>query len=188
MFPNRNKLYTYSGLVAATSAYPAFATTGGDVTSKQEAAAFLANVNRETGGLYYTSEIDKSKTYCVPSAGPCAPGKRYYGRGPLQITWNYHYIAAGKSLGLDLMSNPDLVSTDAAVSWKSALWYWNTQKGGSSHTPHDSIVNQHSFGGTIKAINGGECRVGNKAMMERVKHYKSFCSILGVPTGGSLEC
>ena len=34
MFPNRNSFYTYSGLIAAMSAYPAFANTGSD-TVKQ---------------------------------------------------------------------------------------------------------------------------------------------------------
>ncbi|HEY3478091.1 MAG TPA: glycoside hydrolase family 19 protein, partial [Streptomyces sp.] len=51
MFPNRNSFYTYSGLTAAMSAYPGFATTGSDTVKKQEAAAFLANVSHETGGL-----------------------------------------------------------------------------------------------------------------------------------------
>ncbi|MFJ4522141.1 chitinase, partial [Streptomyces sp. NPDC088810] len=56
MFPNRNSFYTYSGLTAALSAYPAFANTGSDTVKKQEAAAFLANVNHETGGLVYVVE------------------------------------------------------------------------------------------------------------------------------------
>ncbi|MGW2472747.1 carbohydrate-binding protein, partial [Streptomyces sp. NPDC001665] len=51
MFPNRNSFYTYSGLTAALSAYPGFANTGSDTVKKQEAAAFLANVSHETGGL-----------------------------------------------------------------------------------------------------------------------------------------
>src|SRR5205823_540335 len=53
MFPNRNSFYTYQGLTAALSAYPGFANTGSDTVKKQEAAAFLANVSHETGGLVY---------------------------------------------------------------------------------------------------------------------------------------
>ena len=45
MFPSRNSFYTYQGLVAALAKYPSFATTGGVTVSKQEAAAFLANVS-----------------------------------------------------------------------------------------------------------------------------------------------
>ncbi|MFC8784924.1 chitinase, partial [Streptomyces nigra] len=56
MFPGRNSFYTYSGLVAALSAYPGFANSGSDTVKKQEAAAFLANVNHETGGLVHIVE------------------------------------------------------------------------------------------------------------------------------------
>ncbi|MYX74760.1 glycoside hydrolase family 19 protein, partial [Streptomyces sp. SID3915] len=56
MFPSRNSFYTYSGLTAALSAYPAFANTGSDTVKKQEAAAFLANVSHETGGLVHIVE------------------------------------------------------------------------------------------------------------------------------------
>src|SRR5688572_30684453 len=56
MFPNRNSFYTYSGLTAALSAYPGFTTTGSDTVRKQEAAAFLANVSHETGGLVHIVE------------------------------------------------------------------------------------------------------------------------------------
>src|SRR5690349_15498677 len=51
MFPRRDAFYTYEGLTAALGAYPAFATTGTATVRKQEAAAFLANVSHETGGL-----------------------------------------------------------------------------------------------------------------------------------------
>ncbi|MGO1240584.1 MAG: glycoside hydrolase family 19 protein, partial [Cellulosimicrobium funkei] len=47
MFPERNPFYTYAGLVAATVAYPAFATSGGDRVARREAAAFLAQVSHE---------------------------------------------------------------------------------------------------------------------------------------------
>ena len=53
MFPDRDPFFTYDGLVEATAAYPAFAQTGSRTTRKQEAAAFLANISHETGGLFY---------------------------------------------------------------------------------------------------------------------------------------
>ncbi|CAM5279687.1 hypothetical protein SALBM135S_08625 [Streptomyces alboniger] len=51
MFPSRNSFYTYKGLTDALKAYPGFANTGSDTVKRQEAAAFLANVHHETGGL-----------------------------------------------------------------------------------------------------------------------------------------
>ncbi|QMU69952.1 glycoside hydrolase family 19 protein [Streptacidiphilus sp. P02-A3a] len=191
MFPNRNSFYTYSGLVAALSSYPGFATTGSATVQKQEAAAFLANVDHETGGLVYVTEIDQSGDYCASESYGCPAGTyAYYGRGPLQISWNFNYEAAGNALGVDLLDNPGLVATNASVSWETALWYWDTQTGPGSMTAHNAIVNGAGFGQTIEAINGSvECNGGNTAeMQDRVNDYESFTSILGVSPGSNLTC
>ncbi|MBY8854217.1 hypothetical protein K7G98_40665, partial [Saccharothrix sp. MB29] len=60
MFPGRNPFYTYAGLTAALNAYPGFAKTGSDTVRKQEAAAFLANANHETGGLVHVVEQNQA--------------------------------------------------------------------------------------------------------------------------------
>jgi predicted chitinase/chitodextrinase len=194
MFPSRNGFYTYSGLTAAMSAYPGFAKTGSDTVKRQEAAAFLANVSHETGGLVYIVEqntanyshyCDTSQSYGCP-AGQSA----YYGRGPIQLSWNFNYKAAGDALGIDLLHNPDLVQTDSAVSWKTGLWYWNTQSGPGTMTPHNAMVNSAGFGETIRSINGSiECNGGNPAQVQsRVDAYQRFVAILGVPAGSNLYC
>jgi hypothetical protein len=190
MFPNRNSFYTYSGLVAALSAYPDFANTGGTTVELQEAAAFLANVDHETSGLYYIREVDQSGNYCASESYGCPAGTyQYYGRGPLQISWNFNYYAAGNALGIDLLDNPDQVATDSATSWKTALWYWETGTGNGSLTSHQAMTTGAGFGATIRAINDIECNGGNTAeMQDRVNDYQSFTSLLGVPAGGNLTC
>ena len=192
MFPSRNAFYTYSGLVTAANFYPAFAGTGTLDTKKREAAAALANFNHETGGLWYITEIAKN-VYC--DAGntqyPCAAGKQYYGRGPIQISWNFNYGAAGVALGLPLLSNPDLVEQDASVAWKTALWYWMTQTGPGTMTPHNAMVNGAGFGETIRSINGSlECNGGNTTQVQsRINAYNNFIGILGTTAGpGNLGC
>jgi predicted chitinase len=190
MFPNANSFYTYSGLVAALSAYPSCATTGGATVEAQEAAAFLANVDHETGGLVYINEIDQSGDYCASESYGCPAGTyAYYGRGPLQISWNFNYEAAGQAIGQDLLDNPNLVSTNAAISWETALWYWMTQPGGASETSHSAMVDGDGFGTTIRAINDIECNGGDTSeMQDRVNDYESFTSILGVSPGANLTC
>ncbi|MFD7179510.1 glycoside hydrolase family 19 protein [Streptomyces sp. NPDC059904] len=194
MFPNRNPFYTYSGLTAALSAYPGFANTGSDTVKRQEAAAFLANVSHETGGLVYIVEqntanyphyCDSSQSYGCP-AGTAA----YYGRGPIQLSWNFNYKAAGDALGIDLLHNPYLVEQDAAVAWKTGLWYWNTQSGPGTMTPHNAMVNGAGFGETIRSINGSlECNGGNPGQVQsRVDRYKAFVQILGTTPGDNLSC
>ena len=194
MFPSRNSFYTYSGLTAAMSAYPGFAKTGSDTVKKQEAAAFLANVSHETGGLVYIVEQNTANYSHYCDAGQsygCPAGQSaYYGRGPIQLSWNFNYKAAGDALGIDLLHNPNLVQTDSAVSWKTGLWYWNTQSGPGSMTPHNAMVNGAGFGETIRSINGSiECNGGNPAQVQsRVNAYQQFVSILGVPAGNNLYC
>ncbi|WP_445528111.1 glycoside hydrolase family 19 protein [Streptomyces cyslabdanicus] len=194
MFPNRNGFYTYSGLVAALDAYPGFANTGSDETKKQEAAAFLANVSHETGGLVYVVEQNTANypNYCDWSQpyGCPAGQSAYYGRGPIQLSWNFNYKASGDALGIDLLNNPWLVENDSAVAWKTGLWYWNTQSGPGSMTAHNAMVNGAGFGQTIRSINGSiECDGGNPAQVQsRVTTYQQFTQILGVSTGDNLYC
>ncbi|MGA4845281.1 glycoside hydrolase family 19 protein [Streptomyces sp. G5(2025)] len=194
MFPNRNSFYTYKGLTDALKAYPGFANTGSDTVKRQEAAAFLANVSHETGGLVHVVEqnqnnyphyCDKTQPYGCP-AGQAA----YYGRGPIQLSWNFNYKAAGDALGIDLLNNPYLVEQNPAIAWQTGLWYWNTQSGPGTMTPHNAMVNGVGFGETIRAINGTlECNGGNPAQVQsRIDKYKAFTQILGTTPGSNLSC
>jgi predicted chitinase len=190
MFPQRNQFYTYQGLVAATAKYPMFASTGSADQQKREVAAFLANVARETGELVYIEQIAKDM-YCSSSANcACEPGKEYYGRGPLQISWNYNYCSAGAALGYDLRAQPELVSTNATVAWATGLWFWMTQHGAGNYTSHEAITGDHGFGETIRSINGDvECNGGSPdGVNSRVGFYQKFCQMLGVDPGANLTC
>jgi len=192
MFPQGSSLYSYVDLVHATANYPDFASDGSD-GAKRDAAAFLANVARESLELQYTDEIIQGP-YCQPSDDcPCADGKSYFGRGALQISWNYNYCAAGKDLGLPLLANPELVSSDPNLRWLTGLWFWMTQTSGTGHTPHSAIASD-GFGETIRIINGGiECNGPTDPQVQanvadRKSHYLRFTAILGVSIGGPIDC
>jgi predicted chitinase len=190
MFPNNHlPIYSYQGLLDAAAAYPGFADSGSIDARKREIAAFLANVARESGELQYVDEINKAD-YCDPSPNcPCEPGQQYFGRGAIQLSWNYNYCAAGSALGYDLRANPGQVSSNPKLVWLTGMWYWMTATGAGSQTCHNGIANS-GFGSTIQTINGGlECNGKNPgAVQVRVDHYLNFCSILGVSPGGNLTC
>ncbi|MBG0823126.1 chitinase [Planomonospora sp. ID91781] len=194
MFKERNPFYTYSGLVTALSAYPEFAATGSDTVKKQEAAAFLANISHETGGLRHIVEVNTANYshYCEPAKPYGCPAglSSYYGRGPIQLSWNFNYKAAGDALEIDLLNNPDLVQKEASVAWMTAIWYWMTQNGPGTMTPHAAMVGGHGFGETIRSINGRlECDGANSRQVEnRVRLYLEFTGILGVDPGSGLRC
>lgn len=194
MFPGRNAFFTYKGLTDALSAYPGFAHTGDQNTRKRDAAAFLANVGHETGGLRFVVEQNRANYshYCDHSQpyGCPAGASAYYGRGPLQLSWNYNYKAAGDALHIDLLHDPYKVEKEPAVAWKTGLWFWNSQRGAGHMTPHDAMVQNKGFGETIRSINGAlECDGKNPdERNDRINLYKKFAGILGADPGGNLSC
>jgi chitinase len=148
----------------------------------------LANVARETGELVFIEQIEKAD-YCMAQGNcQCQQGKQYYGRGPIQISWNYNYCAAGAALGYDLRAQPELVAQDATVAWATGLWFWMTQAGAGNAAPHIAV--QTGFGETIRSINGDqECNgAWAEAVNARVSFYQKFCQLLGVSPGDNVSC
>ncbi|PSB45490.1 hypothetical protein C7B80_16670 [Cyanosarcina cf. burmensis CCALA 770] len=221
MFPNRNALYAYDSLVTAAQKYPQFCNEGSDEQRQREAAAFLANIAHETTGgwdtapggryawgLHFIEEVGcengSCTQYCDPNntTYPCVPGKTYHGRGPIQLSWNYNYGAVGQALGVDLLANPDLVKSDGAIAFQTALRFWMTAQppkpschavmsGGWTPSPGDASKGRiPGFGMTINIINGGlECSIPTNAKVEsRVGFYQHFCQMLGVSMGESVYC
>ncbi|KAG5530509.1 hypothetical protein RHGRI_025453 [Rhododendron griersonianum] len=178
--------YTRSVFLQAADSYPLFGREGSIDVSKREIAAAFAHFTHETGHFCYIEEIDgASKDYCdeTNTQYPCVAGKGYYGRGPIQLSWNFNYGPAGKSIGFDGLNNPDLVATDPLIAFKTALWYW-------MNFVHSIIVSGQGFGETIRAINGAiECNGGNPATVSaRVGYYTEYCNQLGVAPGDNLYC
>jgi predicted chitinase len=171
-----------------TGAYKAFASTGSAEQRKREAAAFLANIAHETGGLQHTEELNQAvwHEYCDDKQpyGCPAGQSAYHGRGPIQLSWNYNYKAAGDALGIDLLHKPDLVKTDASVAWKTGVWYWMTGTGKAGMTSHQAMNGGGSFATTIYAINARECGGAHSDQVaSRVNNFNRFTQILGVSTG-----
>jgi chitinase len=197
IFPpaGRNPVYTHAGFLQAAKAFPRFIATGDAETCRKEAAAFLANVAHESGRLRYVEEINKNR-YCS-NRGDCPcdnatndQSKWYFGRGAMQLSWNYNYCAAGNYLGVDLRAQPDLISRTPELAWKTAIWFWMTQVGGGRDTCHNSITGPGGFGETIRTINGGiECNKGGygaqPGVTERVKAYLDYAKRLGITNPGA---
>lgn len=197
LFPKRLPFYTYEGLVAAATAYPRFANGGDAERDRQEMAAFLANIMQESDSLQAVREYNQAAYdhYCRQGPGEsCAPGQQYYGRGPIQLSWNFNYLHAGQALGLDLWGNPDLVATDATVAWKTALWYWMERTGPATMTAHEAMQGGIGFGGTIRAINGiVECdqpgdATAQRRIARRLAFYTQAAQVLEVSRGANLGC
>jgi basic endochitinase B len=221
LFPNRNALYAYDALIEAAAKYPELGTTGTPDERRRELAAFLGNISHETTGgwdaapggpqawgLYFTQEVGCESGACTSYCDttnvryPCQPGKTYHGRGPIQLSWNFNYGAVGDALGLDLLADPDLVTSDGEIAFETALWFWTTAQPPkpSAHavmlglwqpTPADASAGRApGFGMTVNIINGGlECGIPTDARVrDRIAFYRRFAEVLGTSEGENLEC
>lgn len=74
-------------------------------------------------------------------------GWKFRGRGLKQVTFHDNYLACGNALGLDLVTNPDLLLTDQNAA-RSAGWFW--QANGCN-----AFADKGDFVGLTKRINGG---------------------------------
>ncbi|XP_047339870.1 endochitinase EP3-like [Impatiens glandulifera] len=179
--------YTRQAFLQARELFTAFGTIGSEDDSKREIAAFFAHATHET--FTHFCKIEEvngaSQNYCDPTKTqyPCAAGKQYFGRGPIQLSWNYNYGPAGERLGFDGLNNPEIVATDPLVSFKTALWFWMTNV-------HPVVTTGQGFGATTRKINGDlECDGKRPDLVNaRIGYYRDYCSQFGVDPGSNLSC
>lgn len=124
-----------------------------NINTCQRKSAFLAQIFHESGGLKWQEELASGQAYeGRKDLGNIytGDGKRFKGRGLIQLTGRHNYNIAGKALGLDLINFPDLAS-NATNAPRIAGWYWNSRN-------LNKLADQHniaSFQKITRAINGG---------------------------------
>ena len=93
----------------------------GNITTKARMAAFLGNISPETDS-FKTLEEYGDEAYFRSFLGD---EWLYHGRGYIMNTWLAAYRALSDELGVDLVSNPDLLSEDKELAAKAAVWLWS---------------------------------------------------------------
>lgn len=182
--------------------YGTFCKNKSEVLNKKELAALFAHMAHETrnginskynDGLMLINESKTDSAYITKNViYPAAQGKKYYGRGPLQLSYNGNYGFASDCIfgnkGI-LLNNPDLITSDPVVSFETAIYFWMTPQS-LKPSAHDVITGnwkptvdddqknyKPGFGLTINIINGKlECSKGenNTAMKDRIGFYQYF--------------
>ncbi|ANI54426.1 glycoside hydrolase family 19 protein [Pseudomonas sp. DR 5-09] len=124
------------------------------IVGPKRAAAFIAQIGHESGQLHYVREIwgptAAQRGYeGREDLGNALPGdgRKYCGRGLIQITGRANYAKCGEALGLDLISHPELLELPQHAAM-SAAWFWK-QKG------LNDLADREEFNTITRRINGG---------------------------------
>jgi putative chitinase len=97
-----------------------------NINTPARVAAWLGQLAHESGGLHYWEEIASGAAYeGRVDLGNTHPGdgKRYKGRGPIQITGLANYKKAGAELEIDLINHPEQAAS-VPTGCLIAAWYW----------------------------------------------------------------
>ena len=210
LFPKANPAYTYENFLKAVGSFPSVCRSGRDC--RRELANIFAHFQQETLGLYFLEEINRAE-YCaqgtawVSQSYPCSPGRKYYGRGAKQLSWNYNYGAFSQAMFGDpqvLLDQPELVAT-TWLNFASAIWFFVTPQ-----PPKPSMLQVVSgdwepngadmkgnilpgFGATTMIINGalecGPSPANTHGSNNRQHHYQLYSEMFGLDiTGEKLDC
>ena len=91
-------------------------------------------------------------------------GWKYRGRGFLQNTLRDNYKQLTRDTGINFLSNPDLLLTEAN-SMVAALWFWNKHK-------LNLLADKDDVRGITKIINGGYNGLPDR--IQKVNYYKTI--------------
>lgn len=149
-----------------------------DISTPMREAAFLAQIAHESGELKFFEEIwgptAAQKRYEPPSDlakrlgnTQKGDGKRYKGRGPIQITGRFNYRKYGQLLNVDLEGNPDLAAT-TQIGFETAGQYWKMNG-------LNELADIPDFTAITRKINGGL-----NGLADREKYFARAKQALGV--------
>lgn len=117
-------------------------------------AHFLAQIGHESGELKYSEEIASGEAYegRAEDLGNTQPGdgKRFKGRGLIQLTGRSNYKKYGDARNKDYTANGNvaLLATDSNVAVDVACWFWVTHG-------LNALADRDDVKAVTKAINGG---------------------------------
>lgn len=146
-----------------------------DIDNLKRAAAFLAQVGHESGGLRWVAELADGSAYDVgklalrlgntPEAD--GDGQRFKGRGLIQLTGTRNYVLGMMALDLDLLHHPELLTDPVAAARVSGWYWWNNRL--------NRFADSGDFVGLTKAINGG-----TNGLADRRERWEAGKKALGV--------
>ena len=140
------------------------------VDTMQRTAAFIAQLAHESGEFRWMEDIwgptDPQRRYEPPGTlaarlGNTQPGdgKRFKGRGPIQITGRFNYTKYGALLEIDLVAQPELAAMPE-TAFATAGLYWKSNG-------LNELADANDFIKITRRINRGHERPGGAAEVPR---------------------
>ena len=121
-----------------------------DINTKLRIAHFMAQVTHECAGFRTTEEFATGAAYegrADLGNTQKGDGRRYKGRGLIQLTGRANYRSIGKKLNLPLEQHPELAA-EPAISLKIACEYWKSRNINAAADRDDLIK-------VTRLVNGG---------------------------------
>jgi putative chitinase len=149
-----------------------------EINTPLRESAFVAQIAHESGELRYLEEIwgptSAQKRYEPPSKKAselgnklAGDGKRFKGRGAIQITGRGNYKKFGEQLSLDLLAHPELAA-QPEVAFRISALFWQEHK-------LNEMADKQAFEAITRCINGGLM-----GQAERLKFYHRAKALCGV--------
>ena len=146
------------------------------VDTLQRTAAFIAQLAHESGEFRWMEELwgptDPQRRYEPPGTlaarlgnTQTGDGKRFKGRGPIQITGRFNYAKYGTLLGIDLVAQPELAATPE-FAFATAGLYWQSNR-------LNELADAGDFIKITRRINGG-----TNGLPDRQKYHALALGVL----------
>lgn len=161
-----------------------------EINTNERLACFIAQLAHESGSFNYVKEIADGSAYeGRKDLGNIKPGdgKKYKGRGLIQITGYFNYKAVSKSFFGDerLLTNPEILE-QPRYALQSALWYWKSRNLNKIADYDDKFIKifkgkrYNKFEWLTLLINGGQ-----NGIVERKLFYDRAKKVLNESEGNS---
>lgn len=122
-------------------------------------AHFMAQLIHESGSFRYMEEIASGADYegRVDLGNVIAgDGKRYKGRGPIQLTGRANYRRYGQMVGFDFENHPEIVAVPS-VGLLVACLYWRV-------SDLNALADRDDVLAITKRINGGQNGIADRKL------------------------
>lgn len=146
---------------------------GREINTPLRRVHFLAQIGHESAELRFRAEIASGDAYEGRSdLGNTQPGdgRRFKGRGLIQLTGRANYSAYGRAIGreAEILAHPELIETDPVLCVDVAGWFWGTHN-------LNALADADDLNTITKRINGGLNGLGDRTrLLTRAK------SLIGV--------